>query len=81
MKYRFLIHSLNHTILAVDISAIGLPTTTLSVVGKTQDVPSTRFTTWDNAAKHFAALGANLKAIETAREHLKKGSVAVLTVV
>jgi hypothetical protein len=46
MKHRFLIHSLNHTTLLVDISKIRLPEEAFPPQGKLQPAPSLRFQTW-----------------------------------
>lgn len=77
MKYRFLIHSLNHTVLVVDITKIGLPTHIFPPEGEEQMVPSLRFQSWRQAEEYLRGLGADQKAIEAARA----GHTAVLTVV
>lgn len=43
MKHRFLIHELNHTVLLVDITGIGLPTEIYPYEGKSHSVPTLRF--------------------------------------
>jgi hypothetical protein len=41
MKRRFLLHSLNHTILCVDISSVDIPAETISDLGKLKNLPLT----------------------------------------
>jgi hypothetical protein len=81
MKHRFLIHSLNHTILWVDVTAIGLPTEVYPPEGKLQSVPSLRFQTWHAAEGYLLGWGASQRSLSTATESLKKAGVAVLTIV
>jgi hypothetical protein len=80
MKHRFLLHALNHTILVVDITSIGLPTGIIGDEGEARSLPSIRFRTWHEAERHFLALGAKQKYLETADESLRKTSTAVLTI-
>jgi hypothetical protein len=77
MKHRFMIHSLNHTVLMVDISKIGLPDVIFPPDGQEQMVPSLRFQSWRDAEAYLRRLGADQKAIDSA----KKGHAAVLTIV
>jgi hypothetical protein len=77
MKHRFLIHSLNHTILSVDVTAIGLPTKVYPPEGKLQSIHSLRFQTWHTAEGYLASQ----RSLSTATESLKKAGVAVLTIV
>jgi hypothetical protein len=80
MKRRFLIHSLNHTSLVVDITEIGLPTEIYPPEGKLQPVPSLRFQNWHSVEEHLLGLGANRKSLDCVVETLKRTSVAVLTI-
>jgi len=76
MKYRFLLHSLNHTVVVVDITELGLPTEIYPPTGKRQTVPSLRFQSWGDAEQYLVGLGARAQEIAG----LKKTSVAVLTI-
>jgi hypothetical protein len=80
MLRRFLIHSLSHTWLIVDITEIGPPTEIYPKEGKEQTVSSLRFQSWRDVERHFLALGASADTLEEASAWLKKCSVAVLTV-
>lgn len=72
MKHRFLLHSLNHTILCVDISGIGISAGIISDSGETKTIPSIRFRTWSNAEQHFLTLGAENDTLRKIREQLDK---------
>jgi hypothetical protein len=80
MKHRFLIHSLNHTSLLVDITEVGSPTEVYPPEGKLQSVRSLRFQGWHNAERYLLGLGANQKSLNTLAETLKNTSVGVLTI-
>jgi len=80
MKYRFLLHSLNHTILTVDISGIGFAESPIESRGQRISVSSLRFKNWSDAEEYFLSLGAKSDVLISARESLKKNSLAVLTV-
>jgi hypothetical protein len=81
MKHRFLIHKLNHTVLAVDVSAISLPDYIIEDTGHEQSVPSIRFTSWSHAEKYFSSLGATPKVLAGVSESFGKTGLAVLTLV
>jgi len=82
MKYRFLLHSLNHTILVVDISQFGIPIETDPRSGNTKKmVPALRFVNWKKAERFFRAKGADEDTIEKTHAMLGKTGVAVMTVV
>ena len=81
MKSRFLLHSLNHTIVLVDITKIGLPNEIYPPEGKPQSVSALRFQTWKNAETHLLGLGATSGVIDQTYSQLHKTSVAVLTIV
>jgi hypothetical protein len=80
MKHRFLLHSLNHTILCVDVSNVGIPVEIISDAGETRALPSVRFRTWSSAEQHFLGLGAKEESLRTTDKLLKKHGVAVLTI-
>jgi hypothetical protein len=81
MKHRFLIHELNHTVLLVDSTEIGLPTEIFPAEGKSQSLPSFRFQSWRAVEQHLLALSAGQEVLDTAKDGLKKIGVAVLTIV
>jgi len=79
MRHRFLLHSLNHTFLAVDIT--GCPHVKPDPRGsQLQTVPIVRFLSWIEAKRYFIALGADDETVDRASSLLGKTSVAVLTI-
>jgi hypothetical protein len=46
MKHRFLLYRLSHTVIAVDLTEIDLPTEIYPPGGKKQMVPTLRFQSW-----------------------------------
>jgi hypothetical protein len=81
MRHRFLVHELNHTILLVDITEVGIPTEILPSEGKTQSVPSVRFQSWHAAEEYLLRRGTSQEVLSTLRDGLKKAGVVALTVV
>ena len=81
MKHRFLLHSLNHTVLIVDISQFGMNVEINPRTGNSQMVPALRFINWKEAEQFFRAKEAGDDAIEDTRVTLAKTGVAVMTVV
>ncbi len=81
MKHRFLIHELNHTVLLVDITGIGLPTATLPSEGGPQSVPSLRFRSGGDVEQHLLGFGAKQESLNIVKDGLRKSGVAVLTIV
>jgi hypothetical protein len=80
MKHRFLVHALNHTILLVDITAIGLPVDIYPHEGRPQTVPTLRFQAWSRARQNLQGLGASEERLDEIETILKRASVAVLTI-
>jgi hypothetical protein len=81
MKHRFLLHSLSHTILVVDVSQIGIE---LQIDGRgpdTQAVPTFRFRSWKDAAQFLRAKEADDDTIAKAGLSLRRNCVALITVV
>jgi hypothetical protein len=78
MKYRFLLHSLSHTILAVDITGLSANIAGLGVNGTS--LPFIQFTSWDKARRHFEELGAGEEPLDTTHQQLRRASVAVVTI-
>jgi hypothetical protein len=81
MKHRFLLHSLSHTLVVVDITKIGLPTEIYPRTGQEQTVAVARFQSWRDAEQYFLTLGADAEELERTSAQLKEASVAVLTIV
>jgi hypothetical protein len=81
MKHRFLIHSLNHSSLLVDITAIGIPGETFLPDGKPQTVPTLRFQTWSSTRAYLRGLGASEQHLDGVEADVNRASVAVLTIV
>jgi hypothetical protein len=80
MKARFLLHSLNHTVLLVDITEIGLPTEVYPPEGKPQPVSALRFQSWRAVEKYLLELGAGNDVIDETSSQLRNSSVSVLTI-
>jgi len=81
MKYRFLLHSLSHTIVVVDITGFVLPTEVYPAEGQPRMVLALRFQSWRFAAEHLLVLGADTELLKTTATWLEKAGVAVLTIV
>ena len=81
MKHRFLLHSLNHTILVVDITEIGATIEIKPRTENTKFVPALRFVNWKEAEQFFRAKEASEDCIESTRAMLNKSGVAVMTLV
>jgi hypothetical protein len=80
MKHRFLVHSLNHTVLTVNITEIGLPNQHIEAGGQRYSVPSIWFKSWSDAEEYFSKLGVKSEELVRLRENLRKTSLAVFTV-
>jgi hypothetical protein len=80
MKHRFLIHSLNHTTLLVDITPAGIPNEILPPEGKVQTRSSLHFQGWAAAEKYLMDRGANGLELQRLKECLKKSSAGVVTI-
>jgi len=81
MKHRFLLHSLNHTILVVDITQIGTTMEINPSTGNTKLVPALRFANWKETEQFFRAKEASEDCIESTHAMLNKSGMAVMTVV
>jgi hypothetical protein len=81
MKHRFLLHSLNHTILVVDISQFGIAIEINPRTGNTKMVPALRFVNWKEAEQFFRAKEATEDTIQQTYTNLQKTGVGVMTVV
>jgi hypothetical protein len=81
MKHRLLLHSLNHTILVVDISEFGIAIKINPRAGNTEMVPALRFATWTEAEQYFRAKEADADTIEASRSQLSEHGTAAMTIV
>lgn len=81
MKHRFLLHTLNHTVLVVDITEIETAIEIKPRTGNTKLVPALRFVNWRETEQFFRAKEASQDCIESTRVMLNKSGVAVMTVV
>jgi hypothetical protein len=80
MKHRFLIHSLNHTTLLVDITPVGIPSEVLPSEGKPQSLSSRRFQGWPAAEKYLVDCGVDDTQLKKLRSSLKQSGTAVVTI-
>jgi hypothetical protein len=79
MKHRFLLHSLSHRVIAIDITDEGLTPGALARIEQ-ERVPILRFRTWELASDYFISHGADRKLLEDAASWLKKCGTATLTI-
>jgi hypothetical protein len=77
---RFVIYPLNHTILVLDVTEIGLPTGIYPPEGELKMVPSIRFHNWRYAEAFFVTRGARQEELEKLSALVKRGMIAVLTI-
>jgi hypothetical protein len=80
MKHRFILYTLSHTLVLVDISEIGLPTEIYPPTGKPQPVSCLRVQTQHDAMDYLRGMGATQESLDIATEKLKKTEFAVVTV-
>lgn len=80
MTHRFLIHSLSHTFVVVDITNVGPSAQVLPRSGQHLTLPAIRFQSWKDAEQYFLSLGAGTALLASTSACLKSTSSAVLTV-
>jgi len=68
MKHRFLIHSLSHTILVVDITQFGIQIEINARTGNMKMIPALRFPVWKEAEQYFRKKALILKL---SRKHIE----------
>lgn len=78
MKRRFLVHSLNHTFLVVDITGFGIAADVNS--RNIQTAPVFTFANWKEAEAYFRTNEADQETIARTRANLSKNGVAVMTI-
>jgi len=74
------LYGLNHTILCVDISSVGLPTEIIADEGELKMVPSIRFRTWANVEKYLLGLETVRNSLRATEESFRANGFAVLTI-
>jgi hypothetical protein len=79
MNRRYLLHAINHTILLVDATPIGLANKVYPPDGKEQLLTSLRFQGWEAAEGFLRKAGADPELLHETRNALKATSLAVLT--
>ena len=80
MKHRFLLHSVNHTPVVVDITQFGLPSKVFPATGENTTIPARRFQAWKDAEEYLLRLGADARALGRALEQLEQAGVSMLTI-
>lgn len=80
MISRFLIYPLNHTVLVVDLSEIGLPKGLYPPEGDLKMIASYRFHNRSYAERFLAAKGANPEELQKTLSRVDKGMIQVLTI-
>jgi hypothetical protein len=80
MKRHFIVYQLNHTILLVDLTGIGLPNEIYPSEGKDQMVSSRRFQSWKSAEAYLRQAGATGDDLEHILVQMKKTQIGVLTI-
>ncbi len=78
MKYRFLLHMLSHTTVAVNIT--GLSGNIAGDGVNDSSLPFMQFASWDRAKQHFLELGAEQKSLDAKEQQLKTTGAGVLTI-
>jgi hypothetical protein len=77
---RYLIHKINHTVLLVDLTPIGLPAEVYPPEGRKQVLDSFRFQTTAAAQQFLVNMGAELGVLNTTLNTVKQAGIAVLTI-
>jgi hypothetical protein len=81
MKHRFLLHSISHNFLVVDITRVSDIANGSTITGTSNMVPAERFKSWDDLQTHLRSMGAGEETLREALAHLRKCSLAVVTIV
>jgi hypothetical protein len=77
-RRRYLVYEVNHTVLLVDTTSVGLPNEIFPPEGKEYNLPSLRFQAWQWAEKYLLEGGTSRNDLEKTRAALSKTSVALL---
>jgi hypothetical protein len=81
MKHRFLIYSMSHTWVVVDITKIGPTEEICPKRGQEHTVPLRRFQSWRDAEQYLLESGADTEVLQRTTTSLKQTGMAVLTIV
>ena len=76
---RYLVYEVNHTVLLVDASSVGLPNEIFPPEGKEYNLPSLRFQSWQWAEKFLLEGGASRNDLDKTRVSLNKTSLAMVS--
>jgi hypothetical protein len=76
VKYRFILYSFSHRILAVNITGLSANVTGVEVNGNA--LPYIEFTSWNRAKRHFLELGASQESLDA--NYPGKTGLAILTI-
>jgi hypothetical protein len=79
MKHRFLLHSMSHMTLAIDITHEGL-LSGASGLEEQDKVPILRFGSWAAAASYLISMGADKHLLEQAAVLLERTGTASITI-
>lgn len=77
---RFVLYPLNHTVLVIDVTEIGLPKGVYPPEGELKMVPTLRFHNWKFAEQFFLNKGARAEELSKLSRLVDKGAIAVLTI-
>jgi hypothetical protein len=80
VKRRYLIWEVNHTIVLIDATPIGLPNETYPPEGKRQPLTSLRFQGWTPAERFLLNDGADAGVLSRVRKEHTVSGVSVLTI-
>jgi hypothetical protein len=80
VKRRYLIWEVNHTIVLIDATPIGLPNEIYPTEGKRQALTSLRFQDWTPAEQFLLNDGADAEVLSRMRKEHTVSSVSVLTI-
>ncbi len=81
MKHRFLLYRLSHTVIAVDLTEIDLPTEIYPPGGKKQMVPTLRFQSWRDVENYLLSLGADAEVLGRSSAQFNNTGFGALTIV
>ena len=78
VRYRFLIHHIHHSYIAVNITALSPNVAGLKV--NASSLPFVQYRSWNSAKERFLELGATPESLDAVDQSLKRTSLAVLAI-